>query len=67
MIVAGDAIDASLGAALCLSTMAAAGLGNLFSDVVGIAATDQIEASFNKLGLPPTNLTAIQLKSSRAR
>ena len=38
MITAGDAIEASIGVALSLSTMAAAGLGNLCSDVVGIAA-----------------------------
>jgi hypothetical protein len=32
--MAGDVIDASLGVALALSTMAAAGLGNAVSDVV---------------------------------
>jgi len=32
--MAGDVIDASLGAALALSTMAAAGLGNAVSDAV---------------------------------
>lgn len=36
--MAGDAIDASLGAALALSTMAAAGLGNAISDVVSLNA-----------------------------
>lgn len=34
-IVAGDYIDASLGTAFCLSTMAAAGFGNLISDIAG--------------------------------
>ncbi|MFB1004520.1 MAG: hypothetical protein QMC70_10350, partial [Bacteroidia bacterium] len=33
MIVAGDAIDNGVGRALRISTMAAAGLGNLISDV----------------------------------
>jgi len=36
MIVAGDAIDNSIGLRLGLSTLAAAGLGNLISDVCGI-------------------------------
>jgi len=34
MIMAGDAIEASIGITLGLSTMAAAGFGNAFSDVV---------------------------------
>lgn len=34
-IVAGDYIDASLGTAFCLSTMASAGFGNLISDIAG--------------------------------
>lgn len=37
MIIAGDQIDMTLGAALGLSTMAAAGLGNLVSDIVGVS------------------------------
>ena len=36
MICAGDTIDAAFGATLGLSALAAAGLGNLVSDVVGI-------------------------------
>ena len=42
-IAAGDYIDATLGGALMLSTMAAAGLGNLISDVAGIFCADAIE------------------------
>lgn len=38
-IVAGDYIDASLGTAFCLSTMAAAGFGNLISDIAGTPPT----------------------------
>jgi len=41
--MAGDAIDASLGAALTLSTMAAAGLGNAISDMVGLNAAEKRE------------------------
>ena len=36
MILAGDQIDGTLGVAFGFSTMAAAGLGNLFSDVCGV-------------------------------
>jgi Transmembrane protein 65 len=43
-ILAGDYIDAKLGAAFCLSTMAAAGLGNLISDIAGIFMADSIES-----------------------
>ena len=39
--MAGDAIEASLGVALSLSTMAAAGLGNAFSDVVRVWCKDR--------------------------
>jgi hypothetical protein len=37
MIIAGDQIDLTLGVTLGLSTMAAAGLGNLVSDIVGVS------------------------------
>eukprot|EP00892_Ulva_mutabilis_P008577 jgi/Ulvmu1/6091/UM027_0069.1 len=60
MIVAGDYIDASLGAAFCLSTMAAAGLGNLISDIAGIFCADSIEsrARVFKYGRMPRFSTA---------
>ena len=50
MIVAGDLIDHSLSTHLGLSTLAAAGLGNLLSDVVGVAAASSIEKRANDLG-----------------
>jgi hypothetical protein len=64
-IVAGDYIDASLGAAFCLSTMAAAGLGNLVSDVAGIFCADAIErrAKVFKYGRMPT-LSSFQRKTA---
>ena len=43
MIVAGDMIDKSIGVTLGISTLAAAGLGNLLSDIVGIGAGDVID------------------------
>jgi hypothetical protein len=42
-ILAGDYIDATLGAAFMFSTMAAAGLGNLISDIAGIFCADAIQ------------------------
>ena len=39
MLTAGDSIEATFGATLGLSALAAAGLGNLISDVVGIQAS----------------------------
>lgn len=50
MIVAGDLIDHSLSTHLGLSTLAAAGLGNLLSDVVGVGAASSIEKRANDLG-----------------
>ena len=43
MILAGDAIDKTLGMAFGISTLAAAGLGNMLSDIVGIGVGDVIE------------------------
>ena len=59
--MAGDYIDATLGAAFTLSTMAAAGLGNMVSDVAGIFCADVIEdkARIFKYGRYP-NLSAVQ-------
>jgi hypothetical protein len=37
MIIAGDRIDSMLGVTFGISTMAAAGLGNLLSDIVGVS------------------------------
>ena len=42
-ILAGDYIDFYLGSMFALTTMAAAGLGNMVSDVAGIYCADAIE------------------------
>ena len=42
-ILSGDVIEATVGGALSLSTMAAAGCGNMVSDVLGIGISGQIE------------------------
>ena len=43
MLIAGEEIDAAFGARLGLSTLAAAGLGNLVSDVAGLALAERLE------------------------
>lgn len=42
-LVAGSEIDSAFGAKLGLSTLAAAGLGNLVSDVAGVSMANRIE------------------------
>ena len=60
MIAAGEYIERSIGATLALSTMAAAGLGNLLSDIVGVATSNKIEAYAEKAGFKSPVLTAAQ-------
>lgn len=60
MILAGDAIDEHLGAVVGLSTLAAAGIGNLLSDIVGIGTGDVIERWCHNLGLREPPLTTAQ-------
>lgn len=52
---------------LQISTLAAAGLGNLVSDVAGLGLSQYIEAAAGKIGLSPHNLTTEQLSSSGCR
>jgi len=58
MIIFGEYIDSTLGVALGLSTMMAAGLGNAVADVVGISFGQTIEAISAKLGLPDPQVRA---------
>ena len=67
MITAGDSIDAMFGATLGLSALAAAGLGNLVSDVIGIQASTVIENMAAKAGMPDPGLSQAQLSTSSAR
>ena len=60
MIVAGDHIDATLGVRFGFSTLAAAGLGNLLSDVCGISLGEVIEGWCVHLGLEAPALTVEQ-------
>lgn len=52
---------------MCLSTMAAAGLGNTISDVLGLGLAHYVERFCEFLGLRPPKLTQeqMELRSSR--
>jgi len=68
LIVAGDAIDTSLGVLLGISTMCAAALGNIISDVAGIMLGTAIEdfcAKYLKLPIPDLTAAQRQLRSVR--
>lgn len=67
MIVAGEYIDASIGATFAISTMAAAALGNTLSDVFGVGSAWYVEHWAAKLGVNPPNLTIEQLDMGRSR
>jgi len=66
MITVGDAIDANLGATLGFSAIAAAGMGNAMSDVLGHYCGDAIERFAGMLGLEPPLLTDEQKESKSA-
>ncbi|XP_078253886.1 transmembrane protein 65 isoform X1 [Rhinoraja longicauda] len=60
MIVAGTQIELSIGVIFGLSTMAAAALGNLVSDVAGLGLAGYVEALASRLGLPSPDLNPKQ-------
>lgn len=62
MILAGDMIDGSLGIRFGLSTLAAAGFGNMISDVVGVGLGDAIDSLSLRMGFRAPALTADQLE-----
>lgn len=67
MIVAGEYIDLTLGAALGISTMAAAAIGNMISDVAGIGLAGYVEGIAGRLGVEEPHLTAHQLAMKSTR
>ncbi|ESP00517.1 hypothetical protein LOTGIDRAFT_112076 [Lottia gigantea] len=67
MIVAGEYIDTTLGMTLGISTMAAAGLGNMISDVCAIGSASYVERLALKFGVPIPELTAYQCDLTRTR
>eukprot|EP00967_Tisochrysis_lutea_P001216 scaffold1607_cov28-Tisochrysis_lutea.AAC.1 len=62
MLLAGDFIDATLCCTFSLSTMFAAGVGNIFSDVVGLAAAGPIELLLKRLGISGHHLSPAHLQ-----
>ncbi|XP_076611094.1 transmembrane protein 65 [Chaetodon auriga] len=60
MIAAGTQIELSIGVTLGISTMAAAALGNLVSDLAGLGLAGYVEALASKLGMQVPDLTPKQ-------
>jgi Ca2+-binding EF-hand superfamily protein len=60
MIIAGDVIENSIGLTFGLTTLCAAGFGNLISDVAGLGLGGYIEASSAKLGITKPMLSRAQ-------
>ncbi|XP_074701341.1 transmembrane protein 65 isoform X3 [Strix aluco] len=60
MIAAGTQIELSIGVVLGISTMAAAALGNLVSDLAGLGLAGYVEALASRLGLSIPDLTPKQ-------
>jgi len=67
MLVAGDQIDLTLGVSLGISTLAAAGLGNLLSDVGGVWAGGAIEKASGRLGVTAPMLTRAEENHKRTK
>ena len=68
LIVAGDAIDTTLGVVLGISTLCAAAIGNIISDLAGIGLGTVIEDfCAQRLGLKPPDLTAAQRQLRKVR
>ncbi|TDH03748.1 hypothetical protein EPR50_G00145200 [Perca flavescens] len=61
MIAAGTQIELSIGVTLGISTMAAAALGNLVSDLAGLGLAGYVEALASKLGMQGPDLTPEQV------
>ncbi|KAM9824006.1 transmembrane protein 65 [Neosynchiropus ocellatus] len=60
MIAAGTQIELSIGITLGISTMAAAALGNLVSDLAGLGLAGYVEALASKLGMAVPDLSPKQ-------
>eukprot|EP00388_Colpodella_angusta_P014996 GDKJ01037291.1.p1 GENE.GDKJ01037291.1~~GDKJ01037291.1.p1 ORF type:complete len:269 (+),score=46.49 GDKJ01037291.1:26-832(+) len=67
MIICGDLIDQTLGVKFALSTMAAAGLGNMVSCSTGVFTGGVIDRWVANLGLPSPKLTNAQREGPQVR
>lgn len=63
----GDYIDWYLGSYLTLTTMAAAALGNTFSDIIGIGSAFYVERLANRIGFEPPKLSHMQMEMPVSR
>ena len=52
---------------MCISTMAAAALGNTISDVIGIGSAFYVERAVEACGFKPPKLTPVQLSMKISR
>lgn len=60
LIIAGEYIDITFGVIFGISTMAAAALGNIVSDLLGIGLGNIVETWANRLGVPGPSITRMQ-------
>ncbi|XP_037651560.1 transmembrane protein 65 [Sebastes umbrosus] len=67
MIAAGTQIELSIGVTLGISTMAAAALGNLVSDLAGLGLAGYVESLVSKLGMNGPDLTPKQVDMWQTR
>ncbi|XP_066261052.1 transmembrane protein 65 isoform X2 [Euwallacea similis] len=67
MLIFGDYIDLYLGSYFCLTTMAAAALGNTLSDILGIGTAFYVERLANRIGFSPPKLSPMQMDMSCSR
>eukprot|EP01059_Diplonema_ambulator_P003926 TRINITY_DN13620_c2_g1_i1.p2 TRINITY_DN13620_c2_g1~~TRINITY_DN13620_c2_g1_i1.p2 ORF type:complete len:242 (+),score=48.76 TRINITY_DN13620_c2_g1_i1:52-777(+) len=67
MIMCGDMIESHIGTLMTISTMAAAGLGNMCSDIAGLGLSKAIEDGATRLGLKSPKLTPHQSRSAPVR
>ncbi|XP_046857641.1 transmembrane protein 65-like isoform X1 [Xenia sp. Carnegie-2017] len=65
MIIAGEYIELRIGVTLGISTMAAAALGNIVSDVSGLGLAGYVESLTTKLGFEGPQLNSSQLQMTR--
>ena len=61
MILAGEIIELKIGAIFSISTMAAAAIGNLISDVAGVGMGSYVEKVARKIGFKEPNLSPEQV------
>lgn len=67
MILAGDLIEYEFGQILHISTMAAAALGNLVSDVCGMWLAVRVESLCRRFGIHMPHLTSTQLEMRKTK